>query len=203
MITSGTGGGLAGQLSGSVNLGSALPAGITLSGTFGLAINETQQAVAESLTVGGTAVSINLPAGPYVSISATNAKLTVLGQVLSGSFSIQRITDANNVTTTDIVASDVSLSLGTGASTFVSVTGGSGTLELTGGGVAGTLSGTVTTAVPGVSISGTFTVTLNTTSQAVTLPVLVSGQPRRSPSTPARSSPSSPRAQTSRCSASR
>ncbi len=123
-------GGLAGQLSGTVDLSGLLPSGIDLSGTFGFAINETGQAVAESVTVGGQAVSINAPAGPYLQISATGARLSVLGETLSGTFSIQRQTVGSS-TTTVIVASGVAMSLGVGGATFVSLSGGSGEIEVT------------------------------------------------------------------------
>ena len=169
VVLPGASGGLAGQLSGTVDLSGLLPSGIDLSGTFGFAINETGQAVAESVTVGGQAVSINAPAGPYLQISATGARLSVLGETLSGTFSIQRQTVGSS-TTTVIVASGVAMSLGVGGATFVSLSGGSGEIEITGGGLAGTLSGTVATSIPGVSLTATFTLVLNTTGASVTLP---------------------------------
>ena len=169
VVLPGASGGLAGQLSGTVDLSGLLPSGIDLSGTFGFAINETGQAVAETVTVGGQAVSINAPAGPYLQISATGARLSVLGETLSGTFSIQRQTVGSS-TTTVIVASGVALSLGVGGATFVSLSGGSGEIEVTGGGLAGTLSGTVATTIPGVSLTATFALVLNTTGASVTLP---------------------------------
>src|SRR6202000_196774 len=161
--------GLAGQLSGSVDLSGVLPSGIDLSGTFGFAINQTGQAVAESVTVGGQTVAINAPAGPYLEISATGARLSVLGETLAGTFSIQRQTVGSS-TTTEIVASGVTMSLGVGAATFVSLTGGAGEIEVTGGGLAGTLSGTVATTIPGVGLTGTFSLQLNPPGASVPLP---------------------------------
>src|SRR5207302_9271713 len=67
--------GIAGQLSGTVNLGSLLPAGIPLSGTFGVSINRTGAAATETVTVGGRQLLPDLPTGPYVPFSATTSTL--------------------------------------------------------------------------------------------------------------------------------
>jgi hypothetical protein len=170
VIVPGTGGGVAGTIQGTVDLTSVLPASVAgLSGTFGVSINQTSQAVSDSLTVGGQLVSISLQPGPYLAVTATGAQLTVSGQALSGNFSIERATSGAS-TTTEVLASGVSVSLGTGAATYVSVTNGSGAFVYNGSQLAGMLSATVAVQIPGVTLAGTFSVTVNTASGQVTLP---------------------------------
>ena len=116
--------GIAGQLSGTVSLGSVIP-GVTLGGTFGFAVNQTSVPVQESLSAGGQTVSLNLPAGPFSEITGTGVTLTVLGQTLTGDFSFTHSVNAG-VSTDKLTAANVSFSLGSGTSTFVSVTQGHG-----------------------------------------------------------------------------
>ena len=47
--------------------------------------------MATSLTVGGQALSLNLPAGPYLSLEATGATLRALGQTISGDFTLTQV----------------------------------------------------------------------------------------------------------------
>ena len=61
-----------------------LPAGVTLAGTFRLAVNTTNAAVTESLVVGDRVVSLDLPAGPYLRVAATDVELVAGGQALRG-----------------------------------------------------------------------------------------------------------------------
>ncbi|MFN9134281.1 MAG: hypothetical protein ACK5YE_00440, partial [Planctomyces sp.] len=58
----------------SVNVSESLEP-LTFGGIFGLAINSTGNAVSETVQVGGSTISINLPAGPYVRLTASNATL--------------------------------------------------------------------------------------------------------------------------------
>ena len=166
VVLPGATGGLAGSLQGTVDLSSLLPAGVSLSGTFGFTINQTSQAVAESVTVAGQQVSVNAPAGPYLEITATGAQLNVLGETLSGSFAVQR-----TGTTTILTASGVAMALGAGGAPFVTLSGGSGEIDVSGGGLAGVLSGSVGLQIPGLTLAptDTFTVEFNTTNAAVTL----------------------------------
>src|SRR5690606_6595469 len=80
--------GLAGTLRGSVSLTELLPAGVGLSGTFAVVINQQEQGLSETIVVAGTPVVIDVPAGPFIGISATGATLTVAGQVLTGDLSL-------------------------------------------------------------------------------------------------------------------
>ena len=151
-------GGVAAQLSGTIDFSTLVP-GVTLLGTFGLAINRTTADVTESIAVGGRTISLNLPAGPYVRIFGTGVQLVVAGQTLSGDFSIEK-----TATTTRIVASKVTLRLGTGTTDLLTITNGSASflVSTTPSGIAGTLSGTVTLNVPGVTFAGTLRLELNT-----------------------------------------
>ena len=65
--------GIAAQVSGSINLAGVLPASVTVQGSFSLSINRTGAAVSETLTLGGTTVSVDVPAGPFVRVAATGS----------------------------------------------------------------------------------------------------------------------------------
>ena len=145
--------------------------GLTLTGTVTVAFNNTGKVLNETLTVPGSS-------GPGVTVAFTGpnpgavqligGQLGLLGQTLSGNFAFS--TDAAGVS---IAATGVSLSLGCGA---VSVTGASGLLQIGAGGLAGTISGTVALSVPGVSLGGTYTVSVNTGIAPVSSSVTLGGQ---------------------------
>ena len=86
--------GAAGRLSAAVSL--AIP-GVSFGGTLTLSINSSAAPVSASVAVGGTTVTLNLPAGPYLRVEGTAITLTVLGQTLTGDFSIERATLAGGV----------------------------------------------------------------------------------------------------------
>ena len=50
-----------------------LPAGVVFNGTFGLAINRSNAAVTEQITIGDTTLALDLPAGPYIRIEGTTS----------------------------------------------------------------------------------------------------------------------------------
>ncbi|HEY6226495.1 MAG TPA: hypothetical protein VI282_05160, partial [Verrucomicrobiae bacterium] len=149
--------GIAARLSGTLALGAP---GVSLTGTFGAQINTTGAAVNNS------GLGLDLPAGPYIKVSGSSAQLTVLGQTLSGSFSVeQRTVDQRKITR--IAATNVSLTLG-GASPVVSVTQGHGDFVLSTDGIAGELGATVDlSGVPGVTFTGQFDVKINNTNVRV------------------------------------
>jgi hypothetical protein len=173
-------GGLAGRLGGTVDASALLPAGVTLSGTFSLAVNRTASRVVESVTVGGSTVSMDLPAGPYLRVAGDDVRLSVLGQVLSGSIALEQ-----SGTMTTLVLSGITVRLGDGSTDLVTLTNGEGALvvrEVSGARVlSGALSADVTVNVPGVSLTGTFGLRLNTgpTTAASTVPVVVAGTTRQ------------------------
>src|SRR5262249_49108239 len=139
--------GLAGQLSGDVALN--IP-GVQFTGSFHLAINNTTQAVEQQFTVGSSQINLDLPAGPYLRLEGTALQLTVLGQQLSGDFSLEQITTAaaTPVKVTRIGIANATLALGDGTTNFVTISGGQGAIYVTPQGVAGEISGTVQVAIP-------------------------------------------------------
>ena len=167
-ITNGTGAlqitssGVAASISGTLAL--TLP-GVSFGGGFAIEINTGTAAVAATLSVGGQSVAVDLPAGPFVQVAATNTTLTIAGQTLTGSFSVQSATLAGGGSALTIVASGVSLSLAGGA---VTLSGGQGALLVTSTGVAGQLSGNVAVSLgSSVAVSGAFSLAINTGTSAV------------------------------------
>jgi hypothetical protein len=116
--------------------------------------------------VNDTGLNLDLPAGPYLKVSAQTAQLAVLGQTLSGSFAIEQKTVEGGRKLTRLAATNVFLSLG-GTSPVVSVTNGQGSLLLTPDGTGGELQANVALKVPGATFNGHFGVSLNSTGARV------------------------------------
>lgn len=179
-VTNGTGlfllenGGMAGKLSATVALN--LPAGITFSGNFTLAINNMNRAVDQTFTVGGVEKTLQVQAGPYVRVEGTDINLNILGQTLSGNFSFEQVTRTDGLKVTRVAASNVVLGLGDGTTNFVSLTNGQGAFILTAAGIAGKLSGTVKVNIPGVTLGGTLSLSINNTNVAVNESFTVGGE---------------------------
>ena len=176
VVIPGATGGIAASLSGTVDLSSVLPSSVQVSGTFAVAINQTSARVSENVTVGSTVVVLDLVAGPYVSVSATGAVLTIAGQTLSGDLSFTRAMDGSTPRTV-LALNHLALSLGGGA---VTLSEGHGALVISGSGDAGTLAGkltgTIAVTVPGVAVSGTVALEIYTAaSGTATIPTLVLG----------------------------
>ena len=159
--------GLAMSVSGTVTL--ALGGGVSASvNSAAFQINETTAAVNEQFTVGGSQSTLTLPPGPYFSVSLTGVALTIANQQLHGDVTVTRQGTATAATTT-ITLANVGLRLGTPQRDFVTVSGGTGTLIIGSGGVYGNLAANVAVSVPGISLSGAFALTLNTTGAPQTL----------------------------------
>ncbi|MEN0072261.1 MAG: hypothetical protein AAGC63_14885, partial [Propionicimonas sp.] len=150
-------GGIAGQLSGTIDLSSLLPPEVGVSGGFALLVNRTGRRVTESVTLAGTTTTLDVAAGPYLKVAGTGITLTIMGQRLSGSVSFEQ-----SGTTTRIVLQDVSLRLGDGATDLV-VISTVGINEFTLGATAGPvptrflfgrLRVQVAVTVPGISLGG-------------------------------------------------
>lgn len=156
--------GMAGSISGTVSL--TVP-GVNFAGNFAVEINTTAASVDETIQVGGQTLTLQLTAGPFVRVTGEGVTLSVLGQTLTGNFSFEQVTAAGGEKLTTVIASNVSLSLGDGTTSFVSVTNGEGALLLTSAGLAGQLSGTIGINVPGVTFVGSFNLRINNTAQAV------------------------------------
>lgn len=153
--------------------------GIDFGGTFAVEFNDTNAAYSSNVNVNGTNVAVAVLAGPYLSVAATNAQLTILDVIeLAGNFAFEK-----KQTTTggeEVIAmqmSNVSFSLGSDTDDYVSITNGSGSFILTDAGVAGIGSATLTVGVPDVGLTGNFTIQINTTEAAVDETVSVGGSP--------------------------
>ena len=182
--------GVAGSFAGDLvlDLGDAL----SLTGAFGVEVNSTGDAVAQVLQVGTSSVSLDVPAGPFVRITGTGISLVVGGQTLTGDVSIERalslgadgvvggtLLDAD-ATVVKIAATNVSLAIGDGTRTVLTLTGGEALIVSRGTGIAASLSGTVALRnIPGVTFSGTFAVEINTLTTAVDESFTIGGTTRR------------------------
>ena len=166
-------GGLAAQVSGSVNLAGLLPASVQLSGSFSLSINQGAAPVKETFTLGGSTVSLDLPAGDYLRVAATGVTLTIAGQTMTGDVAFEK--SGSDLT---LSVSKLTIRLG-GATPVVSLTNGNGVLVLRNDGPTGTgprimvgrLTGTIAVTIPGVSVSGDFGLEVNTSTSEQGLPV--------------------------------
>ncbi len=161
-------GGLAGTITGTVAL--SVP-GVSLGGTYTIAVNTGATPVSESVTLGSQAVVLDLPGGPFLRVTGSQTSLTIAGQTLTGDFSFQRATLADGSTVTEIVAANVTTTFGgagAGAGASASLTAGQGALIISSAGIAGTLSGNVALALPSqIALAGAFTLQVNTTTTAI------------------------------------
>ncbi|HRA75297.1 MAG TPA: hypothetical protein PLE12_03570, partial [Propionicimonas sp.] len=183
--------GLAGTVSATATI--SLGAGLgSLSAAVALQLNRMRTtaggvtrplAVDETFVVGGTEQRLQLAAGDYLSVTVTGLALAIGGQ----SFRTDLAFDRRAVLAADgslpatpsfdltVGFSNLSLRLTAAGRDVVVVSGGSGTLAVIGarpglpGGVAGTVSATVTIDVPGVTFGGSFSVAFNGLARTVTV----------------------------------
>jgi len=169
-VTEGTGtflvtsAGLAGRLSGHVGVNVT---GVTFGAGFTIALNTTGSPIAETFTIAGESVTLDLPGGPFLRVEATGITLDVLGQTLSGDFAFEQSLDRDGQPLVRVAAANVSIALGDGTTDFVTVSNGSGSFLIDTLGLAGQLSATVAVNVPGVTVSGNLMLQLNQRSAAV------------------------------------
>jgi Ca2+-binding RTX toxin-like protein len=145
---------------------SVLVPGINLTGTFSLTLNDTSSYFGSlPLDVNGTMVTIPaLPAGPYVRVTGEDAELEILGISLSGDFTLeQKETTTGGEKVVTVGFANVAFPLGTLTANLLNVSSLSGAFIITNDGVAGMGSGAVTLNVPGVILTGAFSVRVNTT----------------------------------------
>ena len=156
--------GVAARVTGTVTV--SIP-GVSLTGTLDLRFNGTTSDVNRVVTLGGSQVSIVLPAAAttagYLRVQGTGIVITVAGQRLAGDVVIER-----SGATTQLDVTGASLELGGG---LASVTGASAHLTVEAAGVHGTFTGAIAFSVPSVSLAATVTVDLDT--RAATLHVRV------------------------------
>ncbi len=163
-----TNGDLAGSLSLTITQGPDIP-GISISGTsLTLTLNTSSSAVP---AIDG--VSVNLPAGPYYRVSGNAViALTTPQASLTGNFVFEpRDTDsnpANGDEETNIGFSNLSFNFSDALVSLLSLTNGSGAFVITPTGIYGTATASVALSVPGVNLTGSFSVLLNNLNSAVT-----------------------------------
>ncbi|CAB5080406.1 hypothetical protein D3OALGB2SA_510, partial [Olavius algarvensis associated proteobacterium Delta 3] len=157
--------GFAGAIGGTVSLN--LP-DVTFGGTFDLLINTTPGAISETFTVTGGRTVDGLPGGPYLQLSGVGVILSILNQSLTGNFFFEQLTQPTGETIIRMAASQVNLSLGDGSTDFIAIEQAGGSFVITDSGLAGRLSGLVTTNnVPGFDLSAGLTVAVNTSAAPI------------------------------------
>ena len=120
-------------------------------------MNTTGTAVHDTIEAGGGTVAIDLPAGPYLRVSATDVVLVAAGQKLSGDVTVEK-----SGSRVRVQAANVRLQLGDANRAVVRLTDGAADLILEAGSVVGTVSGSLALVdVPNVALSGRFTAYIN------------------------------------------
>ena len=61
---------------------------VSLTGTLALQFNTSNTEATDTLQVGGSTVSYDIPGGPFVEVAGTGVTLTAGGQTLSGNVTI-------------------------------------------------------------------------------------------------------------------
>ena len=156
------------------NLALAPSANASFSGAVKVAVNNTGNAVSQTLNIDGSAVTLDLEAGPYLRVdigsSATPAALTVAGQSLTGQFAIEtrsRVSDTGGTDVT-IAFKNVSVQLGDGATTLLTVSGGNGLFVLSASGLAGQAQGSLLiNPATGVGFTGAVGLAINNTAAPI------------------------------------
>ena len=180
-VTEGTGAfvfrgnGVVGRFSAQASL--AVP-GLGLTGGFEVGLNNTSVAYNQTVLVNGTAVTVDVPAGPFLRVSGSGATLTVQGIALAGNFVFERRqTTTGGEWVVTVAATNLSFRMGGTASNLLTVTDGSGAFLVTSAGLAGTASATVGLNATGVSMAGSFEVRINDAGVPVQETVTVGGSP--------------------------
>ena len=164
LVTSGSG--LAASLTGSLHLTAP---GVTASGNFTVQINSsaTGAPLSQTFTVGGQTLSLSLPqsTGPYVSVLATGASLSVVGQTITGDLTV--VVTGGGTPSFSLSLANGSLSLAGG---IISSTALTGSLTLTSTDVSATLIGTLGINAPGISVNAqSIGVTFDSATSALTV----------------------------------
>ena len=153
--------GLAGRISGTVAI--AVP-GVSLSGDLAVELNTTQGEVSETFIVAGVPTLLELPDGPFVQVAGTDLALTVLGQTLTGDLTLTRSNDAAGRPVVRIVAENLALVLGSGATTATFTQTGTdpAVIVVSADGVVANIEMSVALSVPGLAFDGDLGLELDT-----------------------------------------
>ncbi|MGB7327574.1 MAG: hypothetical protein WBD31_22040, partial [Rubripirellula sp.] len=145
---------------------------VDLSGTFSLSINTTDSAVDETVTIGGTDISISASSGSYVRVVGDDATISALGQSLVGDFSIESRRDANgNRTIVGAIASataNLGSGFGTASATGITVSADRGGFLLSSDGITADITGSAAlVGVDDLTLAGDLSARWNTTGAIV------------------------------------
>jgi len=132
-----TSAGVAGTISGTITLN--IP-DVTLSGQLEVDINNSATAINQTIMVGTTTATLNLPAGPFFRVNGTGINLTIAGQTLQTDLSIEQATRADGTKVLKFAANNLQLDIGGG---LVTVHNGQGLFLSSPAGFAGKVSATV------------------------------------------------------------
>ncbi len=164
-------------LAGSASVDMALDvSGLGLSGTFSLTFNNTAIAVSETVTAGGSPVTLNAGAGPFLEVEGEGVTFTVLGVSMTGDFGFQQRTTVGGEQVVTVTANNVAFDLGT---SLLSATGGEAFFIIMDSGMAGEGEITVHVDAFGASFSHTFSWAFNTTGSEKDHEVDQGGERRR------------------------
>ena len=114
--------GFAGRLYGSLSV--SLP-GVSLAAIGTAEVSTLATAVSDSIVVGGESVTLDVPAGPFIRLVAEDARLTVAGNKLSGTFTFTK--SGSNV---QVAVNGLVLEFGDGEGGSVKGRADSGTFSL-------------------------------------------------------------------------
>ena len=155
------------------------PGNSGVSGNFGLRLNTRAAAVDETFRIGaGTSVVLDVPAGPFLRVSATNFTATIAGHSLVGNFVFDQTTLPGTTKVTRIAFSEVAVSLADGGDTL-GVTDAEGFFVGRSSGVAGVMSGAAAANVGGVSLTGRAGFRINNTGAAIDDSIVIDGRTLR------------------------
>ena len=148
---------------------------LSLTGTFSIEFNDTDAAISRVVSVTENDVTIEVEEGPFLTVAATSAQLTIGEFELSGDFYFEKKETADEQEVITVLAQDVDFDLGSDLGDLVSITDGSGSFIITDDGLAGVGSVTLDLGVPDVGLAGTFNLRINTLEVAVDETVEIGG----------------------------
>ncbi|MCS7090886.1 MAG: Calx-beta domain-containing protein [Verrucomicrobiota bacterium] len=167
--------GLVGSMAAQAALGVS---GLSLAGDFAVRVNTTPTPYNQTFVVGGSSVTVDVEAGPTLRVIGSGVALTVQGTALTGDFAFERRqTTTGGEWVVTVAASNLALQWSGTAPNLLAVSGGNGAFLITAQGIAGTASVSATLNATGLTLSGSFSLRLNTTNAAVNETVTIQGGP--------------------------
>ena len=156
-----------------------LPAstGATFSGDARVRVNGFNKALDEVLQIpGGADVAMKFSATeiggatPFSSVTATGLRIEVLGSAITGDFSFTKQGDGLLLTAThvELALQDPAEGASARGPPLIALHEGTGTLNITAAGITGSVAGTVAANLPGVTLGGTFGLTVGATGFKIT-----------------------------------